>query len=357
MPTSGSFTLQDLLAQRFTPLSDYNLDNVNDAIQLHLAHVNSQVDDLLGLFAETSDDVRRIWGGSQDYEMMEVDQYGEARTQKDTSGVEVAFPLRKFSISTGWTADWVKRATAREFAQRVIGITTAYLERIQDEIQFALYSSGNYTFVDKFGDGTSLGVKALLNADSAAIPDAPDGTSFDSSTHSHYNGTSSLANADIDGLITDVVEHGLTKGVALVIPAAMVSTLEGLSSTKFVKLTSALLVPATDSIHAVGRIDPEADLNNVLVGYWDGRVPVMTRSWAISKYIVCVATGAAEKPLVRRVDKIESLRGLIPTVEYGMAPIYAKSFESYFGFGAWNRAAAAILDSENASYTEPTLIR
>jgi hypothetical protein len=57
------------------------------------------------------------------------------------------------------------------------------------------------------------------------------------------------------------------------------------------------------------------------------------------------------------VDKLDSLRGLIPTVEYGMHPLSAKSYESFVGFGAWNRAAVAILDIANASYTEPSLIR
>jgi hypothetical protein len=357
MARTGIYTLEDLLAQRFTPASDFGLDKIADAIQARLDWLNGQVNDQMGLLAETSDDVRRVWGGNAAFEMKEVDEYGEARTQKATSGVEVNFPLRKFSVSTGWTADFMRRATPRDLALSVIGIENAYLERLQAEIKFALYNADNYSITDKFGDRTSLSVKAFLNADSANIPDAPDGTSFDGSSHSHYNGTATLAVADIDDLIDDVIEHGNTKGVMLVIPAGMVSTLEGLASTKFVKLTSALLVPASDSIHAVSRIDPEADLNNVLVGYWDGRVPVVTRSWAVAGFIVCVAAGAAEKPLVRRVDRIESLRGLIPTVEYGLHPLTAKSYEAFVGFGAWNRAAVAVLDTANASYTEPTLIR
>jgi hypothetical protein len=357
MARTGIYSLEDLLAQRFTPASDFGLDKIADVIQARLDWLNGQVNDQMGLLAETSDDVRRVWGGNAAFEMKEVDEYGEARTQKATSGVEVNFPLRKFSVSTGWTADFMRRATPRDLALSVIGIENAYLERLQAEIKFALYNKDNYSITDKFGDRTSLSVKAFLNADSAAIPDAPDGTSFNGASHTHYNGTASLAVSDIDALISDVVEHGLTKGVTLFIPAGMVSTLEGLSGTKFVKLTSSLLVPASDSIHAVSRIDPEADLNNVLVGYWDGRVPVVTRSWAVANYIVCVATGAAEKPLVRRVDRIESLRGLVPTVEYGLHPLTAKSYEAFVGFGAFNRAAVAILDTANSSYTEPTLIR
>lgn len=354
---TGIFSLEDLVEQRYVPASQFGLDKIADAIQARLDWLNGQVNEQMSLFAETSEDSRRIWGGSETYAMKEVDEFGVARTQKDASGVEVHFPLRKFSVSTGWTADYMRRATVADLAKSAIGIQNAYLERIQSELKFGIFNDDSYSFIDKFGDGTTLSVKAFLNADSIAIPNAPDGTSFTASTHSHYAGYASgaLAYGDVDTLISNVVEHGLTKGVALFIPAGMVATLVALSGTKFVKLTSALLVPANDSVATVARINPEADLNNVLVGYWDGRVPVYTRSWMPANYMVCVATGAAEKPLIHRVDKF--IKGLAPMVEVNMHPLTAKTYEAFVGFGAFNRAAVAILDTANSSYTEPTLIR
>lgn len=354
---TGIYSLEDLLAQRYVPASEFGLDKIADAIQARLDWLNGQVTEQLGLFAETSEDVRRVWGGSETFSMKEVDEYSQARTQKDSSGLELAFPLRRFSVSTSWTADYIRRATPADFAKTALGIQSAYMTRLQDEIKFAVFNKDNYNFVDKFGDGTTLAVKAFLNADGAAIPNAPDGTSF-SGSHSHFSGTAgaSLADDDISDLVDNVIEHGNTKGVTLFISAGMVSTLIGLSGTKFVKLTSALLVPANDTVATVSRINPEADLSNVLVGYYDGRIPVCTRSWMPANYIACIATGAAEKPLVHRVDKF--VKGLVPTVEYGMNPLTAKSYEAFVGFGAYNRSAIAVLDTANqTNYTEPTLIR
>jgi peptidoglycan hydrolase-like protein with peptidoglycan-binding domain len=352
------YDLNDLLVQRFVLAGAFGFDKINDSIQARLEWLNGQVNEQIGIFAEVSEDARRIWGGSSKFEMHEIDEFGVARTQKATSGVEVNFPLRKFSVSTGFTADYLRRATVAEIAQVAINAQEAYLERMQSELKFALYNKDNYSFVDKFGDGSTLAVKAFLNADSVAIPNAPDGTEFDSSNHSHYSGTigASLAVADIDALIENVTEHGLTKGVALFINAGNVSTLLALSGTKFVKLTSALLVPANDTVSTVARINPEADLNNVLIGFWDGRVPVYTRSWGVSGYYVCVATGAAEKPLILRTDKY--VKGLVMDYELGAHPISAKTWSAYVGMGANNRASVAVLDSAHQTdYTEPTLIR
>jgi hypothetical protein len=352
------YALEDLLAQRFTAASVFGFDNINDSIQARLEFLNQQVNDQIGIFAETSEDVRRVWGGSSKYSMTEVDEFGIARSEKATSGVEVDFPLRKFSVTTGFTADYLRRASVSEIAQVAINAQEGYLERMQEELKFGLYNKDSYSFIDKLGDGTTLAVKAFLNADSIAIPNAPDGTTFDASTHNHYVGTvgAALAASDIDLLITNVTQHGLTKGVALFINSGNVSTLVNLASTKFVKLTSSLVIPVSTAESTIVKMNPEADLNNTLVGYWDGRVPVYTRSWAVSAYIVCVATGAAQKPLVLRTDKY--IKGLTVMPEFGMHPISAKTWEAYCGFGAYNRAAVAVLDTAHqTNLTEPTLIR
>src|SRR5688500_18269118 len=107
----GTYSLEDLLAQRFVPASEFGFDQIAKAVQAHLDWLNAQVADQMGMIAETTDDVRRIWGGNEDGEMVEVDETGVARTQKATNGEEIDFPLRKFSRSTGWTADYMARAT------------------------------------------------------------------------------------------------------------------------------------------------------------------------------------------------------------------------------------------------------
>lgn len=352
------YDLNDLLAQRFVLASAFGFDKINDSIQARLEWLNGQVNEQIGIFAEVSEDARRIWGGSSKFEMKEVDEFGVARTEKGTSGVEVAFPLRKMSVSTGFTADYLRRATVSEISQIAINSMEAYLERMQSELKFALYNKDNYSFTDKFGDGSSLAVKAFLNADSVDIPNAPDGTKFTASTHNHYVGTvgASLAVADIDALIANVKEHGLYKGVTLFINPANVATLVALANTKFVKNTSTFVIDNTASTQSAFKVNPEEDSNNQFVGVWDGEVKVFTRSWAVANYYTVCATGAAEKPLILRTDKY--VKGLVMDYELGAHPISAKTWSAYVGMGANNRAGVAVLDAgHQTDYTEPTLIR
>jgi len=357
--TTKIFTLEDLLAQTNTPLASLGIDNINVAIQNHLDFLNQSVSEQLGLLAEETPDARRIWGGTETYEMKEVDEFGVAKTQAPTSGVEVGFPLRRFSVSTGWSAEWVQRAMASELAKKVIGTQAAYLTKIQDEILFAVFNKDNYAFKDYLVDNTSLSVKAFLNADGAVIPNSPNGTAFVGASHQHYVGTvgASLAYTDIDTLISNVVEHGNMKGIALFTTVAVANSMALLATKPMVRLTYANIVPSTDSDATVLRDNGESDPANKLVGFF-GPYPVYTRSWVPTGMIACLATGAAEKPLVYRVDRQASLRGLQPEMEFGFPVITAKTWRSYFGMAVWNRAAGAVLDTAHqTTYTEPTLVR
>lgn len=353
----GTYSLEDLLAQRFVPATEFGLDGIARAIQARLTWLNEQVNSQMGLLAETTSDVRRIWGGSEHMEMVEVDELGVARTQKDSNGVEIDFPLRKFSISTGFTADFIARATPADLAQKALDVQVAYLERVRNEIAFAFFGKANYKFVDWLGDGTTLNVKAFLNADGAAIPSAPDGTAF-AGTHQHYVGTAgaSLAYTDIDTLIANVTEHQL-KGIGLFINVSNVATLVALGSTKFTALTLAVVAVPGRTSGTVQTADVEDDPANKLVGYWAG-YPVYTRSWVPADYYVAMATGSAMKPLVHRVDKFAGLNGLRLVARTGMHPLTADTWEAEVGFGAWGRNAAAFLKGNaQTTYTNPTLVR
>lgn len=352
---TGTYSLEDLLAQRFVPASQFGFDAIARAIQAHLDWLNAQVADQIGMIAETTTDVRRIYGASEEGEMVEVDETGVARAQKDAQGEEIDFPIRKFSRSTGWTADFMARATPADLATKVLGFQTAYVTRFRNELKAALFGKANYPFVDKFGDGTTLAVKRLLNADGMQIPNAPDGTTFVKSTHNHYAGTTgaSLAYTDIDTLISNVTEHGMTN-VQLVINQANVSTLTGLASTKFSALTLAVVaVPGRTS----GTVETQVvtdDPANKLVGYWAG-YPVITRSWVPSGYYLANAVNAPMKPVVHRVDKFTALNGLRLVANFNSHPLSAQTYEAEIGFGVWGRHSAAILDGgHQTTYSNPS---
>jgi len=358
--TTKFYSLDDMLSQRFTPISTLDVNAVNDAIQAQLDFLNKSVSEQISLLAEETPVARRVWGTTAPFVMKEVGEFGEARSKAYGPGVEIDFPLRKFSVSTGWSKEWFQRATAAELAQRVLGASTAYQKKLQDEIKFAIFNNVNYTYEDYLVDSTSLAnCRAFLNADSVTIPDAPDGTTFTAASHNHYVGTvgASLAYTDVDTLISNVVEHGNMFGITLFTTPALVSTLAGLTSTKFVQLTYASVIPANDTDATIMRDNADADPSNKLVGFW-GNYPVYTRSWVPTGMIACLATGSAEKPLVMRVDANPSLRGLIALTEWGNPVITSKEWIAYFGMGVWNRAAGAVLDTAHqTTYTLPSLIR
>ena len=352
----GTYSLEDLLAQKYVPASEFGLDAIAKAIQDRLNWLNAHVNEQMGLLAETTSDVRRVWGTSESMEFMEVDELGVARTQKDTGGVEIDFPLRKFSVSTGFTADFIARATPADLARKALDVQAAYVDKLRLEIAFALFNSTNYNFTDWLGDGTVLAIKALLNNDGAKVPSAPNGTAF-ATTHQHYAGTAgaSLAYTDIDTLIANVTEHQLP-GVKLFINSADVATLVALNSTKFTQLTMAVVAVAGRTTGTVVTASVEDDPENKLVGYWAG-YEVHTRSWVPDNYYVAAATAAPMKPLVHRIDKFGALNGLRLVAQTAMHPLTAQTWEAEIGFGAWGRNAAAILAPQQTTYLEPTLVR
>jgi hypothetical protein len=352
----GTYSLEDLLKQRFVPASQFGFQYIAAAIQARLDWLNAQVSEQMGLLAETTSDVRRIYGTSEHKEMVEVDEIGIARTSKDKGGVEVDFPLRKFSVATGWTWEFLQRATPADIARDALDNQVSYVERIRNELAYGFFNKSNYSFKDWTGDNTALAVKAFHNADSTTIPDAPDGTAFNGVTHQHYVGTvgASLAYTDIDTLISNVREHGNIRGLALFINAANVATLVALGSTKFVALTLNVIIPASTSVSTSVVTSVEEDPDNKLVGYWAG-YPVYTRSWVPSGYYTCIATNAAQKPLVHRIDKIATLNGFHLEFKRTDDPFSSEFYSAYVGFGAWNRSAAAFLDGgAQTTYVNPS---
>lgn len=359
MTTNGIYRLDDLLSYTFTPASEFGIENIVKTIQDRLAYLNGEVNNMMGLLAEKTTDRKRVWGSETTNTMVEVmDDLGSANSRVTSPGVEVDFPLRKFSVKSGWTREWIRRATVAEVAKKFLEAQNGYLTRMIDEIKFSIFNDDNYTYADWLVDNTNLSVKAFLNNDGSAVPAAPDGTTF-LTTHQHYTGTSgaSLAYTDIDTLISNVREHG-NRGLALFVNAADVSVLVGLASTKFTAVTHSVVAVPGRTSGTIALDDPaNYDLNDRLAGFWDG-VPVYTKPWCVDNYIVCAALGADEKPLVYRVDEVTGNQGLIAELDYGIHPVNLKEYVAFYGLGAWNRASLAVLDTATqTTYTEPTLIR
>jgi hypothetical protein len=162
-----------------------------EAIETARQAHNIQFNEMLMDFIDRTTDRQRRYGGSASMAMDEVDEFGRADAQKIPGGVTVGFPLRLFQESVQWTRKFMQNATTTELAAQFTAAQDAHILRLQRQIKRAIFTATNYTFTDKLVDNVDLAVKAFVNADSASIPNGPNGETFDGTSHTHYIGFNS----------------------------------------------------------------------------------------------------------------------------------------------------------------------
>lgn len=350
------YTLDDLYEQRFAPVSTLDLSRVALTIQAYASDLSARMNEMLNDFTEEQTLSRAIWGGAPQMAFDEVNEFGRGAPRADVAGQEVHFPLFKLSATQESSEEFWKRAKIQNVVDLMTAMDIGYSARIRDEVKAAIFNNTLHTKVtDWLIDKSSLNkIQPFLNADSASIPPAPNGTTFTASSHQHYIGVTgaTVASVDVNYLLNHVREHGEGQ-VVLYVDPAMPSTLSGLASTKFVALTP--VVTVNNSAAEVARVsfDPAADRSNMLVGFWDGH-EVRTRSWVPTGYMVAMnISGRLGKPLHRRIDP--NFPGLIVAPEITNGILRVKESYFYMGFGCFNRAAGAVLDTTTqGSYTVPT---
>lgn len=346
---TGTFDIGSLQAATLTSAVEFGFDNIAAIIAEDNRNFSQIVDEMLADIAVTSTDRLRAVGSSLGGNAMEVDEYGQGPTQKDVPGYFVGFPLKRITFPIGWTAQWLKHAKASDLAVRNGIAQGAHLRRIRYELQKAIFTPTNSTFIDHLVDKATLSVKAFINADSSAMANGPNGETFDGATHTHYDGSATLTAAALTALINDVVEHRNGAVIRLNINVADAAAVAALSG--FVPLQVPYVSLNTAANQAVERLDiTKAD--NRQTG-WFGVAEVWTKPWVPANYAVAVDVAAPQKPLVKRVEAND--RGIHIAAEIESHPLYANFSEWFYGFGAWNRLAVAVLKFNNATYSAPSL--
>ena len=330
---TGILSIKDLLASRFTSAAQFGLDTINKTLQADVDYFNSQVVEQVGSLAEMTSDRQRIYGTSAAISMVEVDEFGLARSKKNLVGGSVAAPLRKFESVLAWTNDYLKVASPAELVETYLKARKGYSMSIIKQVKKAIFNKDNYSYTDQFVDNVALGIKRLVNADGAVIPDSPAGATFDGATHTHYFGTTGtgVANADIDFQVTHLTEHGHTNAVKLVIALADASAIKAL--TGFVTLGDGGIVYGNSDTTA-RKLD-FSDLENQLIGYWrNSSVEVWVKPWGTANYSFVYSEGAGEKPLIYRVRPQTALQGFRIAAQFDSHPLVAQVAQAEFGFGA-----------------------
>lgn len=346
---TGTHDISTLLATINASAVAIGANEVAAALAADNANHNQLVQDAISDFAAVSADRQRVPGSSLGGDMLEADEYSRIPTQKDVPAGLVGFPLRKYQYAVGWTKEFEKNATPNDFAIRQAAAQKADLRRLRYQLQKAIFTPTNSTFTDRFKDNAALAVKALINADSSAIQEGPNGEVFDGATHTHYNGSAALDIAAINALITDVLEHGYGN-IRVFINVANEAAFRVLVG--FVAyLDPRLTINANANQPDGSRLDITR-LDNRAIGIF-GASEVWVKPWVPANYAIAADVTTPAKPFVMRVAEPDL--GLHFEAEIETFPLRAQYQEHMFGFGAWNRLAMAVLKFDNATYAAPTL--
>jgi hypothetical protein len=347
----GTLNTLDTLRASQQSIAQYGEDRAFEAIdaamQAHNAILREQMTD----FIEETTDRQRRYGGASTLSLDEVDEGGTPDAQKVSAGVTVGFPLRLFGLSVQWTRKYFQNATGAELAAQFDAATDAHYKRVTREIKRAIFTPTNSTFTDRLIDSVDLAVKAFVNADSAAIPNGPNGETFDGATHTHYVArVSTLAASDVISAIETVLEHHAAGGVRLYINRASEAAIRAMT-TNFTAYLDTRLVGATSSTQANGTLS-ELNLYNRAIGIFDS-AEVWVKPWVPANYMFVFVQGAP-KPLVLRSRNPNSW-GLTIAADDEVHPLRARVVESEFGVGVWTRTNGAVLYTGGTSYTAPTI--
>ena len=352
MPT-GIYDISTLLAARFTSAAAYGLDTIQRVLAADVAAHNAIVNSMMAEMCEVTTDRQRKYGTSANGEMVEVDEYGRAPTQKPITGATVGFPLKLFQFPVGWTEKWLQTHTPADMAQATLGAEAAHLRGIQREIKRAVYLSANYTHNDHLVDNVDLAVKRFVNADSAEIPNGPNGETYDGASHTHYEGEASLTAAFLKACVDDVIEHGHGGAVKLAISKTDETAVRALSG--FVAYPDPrLIVPVYSATGVPGQTLDISRLDNRAIGVFEGS-EVWVKPWAIANYAFAWDAGSPNKPLAFRQREQNSIQGLRIAATNSSFPLIAQFFEAEFGLGVWTRTNGSVLYFANATYADPTI--
>ena len=190
----------------------------------------------------------------------------------------------------------MKTATPADIAQKQLNAQKAHKMEIERQIKLAVFGATNYDFVDHLVDNVTLPVKRFVNADSAIIPNGPNGETFTASSHTHFTYATPMVVANLTAMITNVIEHGHGGKIILAINIAQeaaVRLMAGFQPLYDVRVRQAYDVAVPNQALDMSRID------NREIGIL-GAAEVWVKSWVPANYQFCYDAADSRKPLFFR---------------------------------------------------------
>jgi hypothetical protein len=237
-----------------------------------------------------------------------------------------------------------------------VAAQNGHVLNIRARLQAAMFGASNYSFEDYLDTKITIGVKRFVNADSAPIPNGPNGETFNASSHTHYLFSNGLTDAGAQALVDTVMEHHAEPRVYVYVNRADEVAWRALANFKpFIDARLDTGIVTTPS--PTQRLNPY-NPNDREIGLYGGAV-VSVKPWALSNYAAALDLGAnTPKPLVARVRNNGDGVGLRNVAENVLFPLQAQYMRSEFGFGVWERTAGAVLyhAAGAVAYVEPAVV-
>jgi len=320
-----------------------------EALAIH----NRITADMLSDFGYVTPKFLLPYGGTDDFQIQEVDEYGEADASKVSATGNLGLPLRQYSGVLQWTRTYLETHSVSRLAKQLDAAATADIKNLRLLIRKPLFNpTNNDTYKDVNMTGLTLPLKALLNADGMAIPVGPNGQTFDGSTHTHYLANSTLTAAALLGALDTVIEHGLDGSPRIYIARADEEAVRALAG--FTAYVDTRVVQALDTSYAKGALDM-FNPDNRAIGLFQG-AEVWVKPWMIASYHLVFdrATGENQPLGIRtRTGSLTGLGAWGMIYEFDEHPLRAKSMFREIGIGVVNRHKAAVLYSGGSTYATP----
>jgi hypothetical protein len=356
----GTLQILDTIGSRRAAATDYlhqyDEATLYDQINAYLVSHNKLISDMMADLVTPIGDTRFItWGNVDAVDMIDADEFSRPDVQKSQeSPTGLGIPLYGKQIAWGVTRLFMQNRTVGDLDQLLTNITDADKRDLLKTIRRTLFNPTNNTsYVDRRFDkasfSTTFPIRAFLNADSATIPRSPYGASFDSSTHTHFLGTSSFANTDLDAGINTVNEHYLTGVPRIYISKSVETTVRGF--TGFYPYYDARLRVGDNTTAALNQNLDMTNTEDRAIGVY-GPAEVFVKYWVPSGYVFFY-NASAPKPLGMRTR--DAMQGnLHVAADLEIYPLRAQFMEREYGLAVIERTNGACLLTSNATYSAPS---
>jgi hypothetical protein len=284
-----------------------------------------------------------------------------------TTGIDaVGFPVTKFLVRSGWTRDYLAKATNREIIRHVESIMQAHMATNWKHALRAIFNNVEWTWThDMFPEDGSLKVKPLLNADGYIAPEWMSHSFTGSENHYLALGAGTLDEPDLQSMADELRKHGY--GVS--------QASGGMGGRIEVWINSAEVADVQAHTNFVASNDPiVVDLNKIAVdldqdkyiGYNSAaRCFIRQVDYIPANYALAFATNSQANagqqmmrvnsfaPLRRRIPTTAALQG-IQRITESHYPLQETFWEDWFGFGVGMRTTA-IVGLLAGAYSVPTI--